>query len=234
MAAMSNLATEVTNTTFLTNLLEYHVVQGIFSSSMFSTTPLFASTALQIPSTAPTKSQMIELIKSNADALIVSGFKQVSRVTTADLFFDGGVLHIVDTVLSVPEINSVTALDTGLTSLAGALVTTGMLTGVDALKDATIFAPSNAAFIQVGNVVEAASIELLSNVLDYHIVAGGAVKSTDLMKMASANGGTTELQTLQGGTLTVRQVNGGLYINNAEIILSDIITSNGVIHIIDK
>ncbi|KAM0816579.1 putative FAS1 domain-containing protein [Seiridium cardinale] len=234
MAAMPNLATMVKNTTFLTNLLEYHVVQGGVSSSMFSATPVFASTALQVPLAAGPSSQMVELLKSNADALVISGFKQVSRVTKADLFFDGGVLHIVDSVLTLPETNSVTALDTGLTSLAGALVKTNMLAGVDALKDATVFAPSNAAFIQVGNVVEAASNELLSNVLEYHIVAGGAVKSTDLMNMASANGGTTKLRTLQGGTLTVRHENGALYINNAEIMVADILTSNGIVHVIDN
>ncbi|KAK6068925.1 Fasciclin-like arabinogalactan protein-like protein 1 [Seiridium cupressi] len=234
MAAMPNLATMVKNTTFLTNLLEYHVVQGVVSSSMFSTTPVFASTALQVPLAAGPSSQMVELLKSNADALVISGLKQVSRVTKADLFFDGGVLHIVDSVLTVPETNLVTALDTGLTSLAGALNKTNMLAGVDALKDATVFAPSNAAFIQVGNVVEAASNELLSNVLEYHIVAGGAVKSTDLMKMASANGGTTKLRTLQGGMLTIRQENGALYINSAEIMVADILTSNGVVHVIDN
>jgi transforming growth factor-beta-induced protein len=234
MAAMPQLADMVKNTTFLTNLLEYHVVQGLVSSSMFSTTPIFASTALQVQSAAGTSSQMVELVKSNTDALVVSGLKQVSRVTTADVFFDGGVLHIVDSVLTEPDLNSVTALDTGLTSLAGALTKTNMLASVDALKGATIFAPSNAAFIQVGNVVEAASNELLSNVLDYHIVTGGVVHSTELMNMASANGGTTMLRTLQGGTLTVRYVNGGLYINNAEITIADILTSNGVVHVIDK
>lgn len=233
MATMPNLATEVKNTTFLTELLEYHVVQGVVPSSMFSTTPIFASTALQVPFAAGSSSQMVELIKSNTDALVVSGLKQVSRVTKADIFFDGGILHIVDSILTVPETNSVTALDTGLTSLAGALVKTNMVTGVDALKDATIFAPSNAAFIRVGNVVETASNELLSTVLDYHIVTGGAVKSTDLM-MASANGGSTKLKTLQGGTLTVKQIDGALYINNAKIVLSDVVTKNGVVHVIDK
>ncbi|KAH6651800.1 FAS1 domain-containing protein [Truncatella angustata] len=233
MAAMPNLATEVKNTTFLTSLLEYHVIQGLVPSSMISTTPIFASTALKIQSATGTSSQMVEVVKSGVDVLVVSGFKQVSRVTKADLFFDGGVLHIVDTVLTEPESNSVTALDTGLTSLAGALVKTNMLAGVDTLKDATIFAPSNAAFVQVGNVVEAAGNDLLSTVLDYHIVTGGAVKSTDLMRM-TANGASTMLKTLQGGTLTVRQENGALYINNAKIIVADILTSNGVVHVINN
>ncbi|ETS84905.1 hypothetical protein PFICI_02930 [Pestalotiopsis fici W106-1] len=238
MAAMPELATMVKNTTFLTDLLEYHVVQGVVSSSMFSTTPLFASTALQLPVSTPAgaiKSQRVELIKSNADALVISGFKQASRVTQADLFFDGGVLHIVDSVLAVPEVTSVTALDVGLTSLAGALAKSNLTSGVDALRDATIFAPSNAAFVQVGNVVEAAGPDLLSDVLGYHIVTAGAVHSTELLQRVRAAGGkTVALNTLEGGTLAVREVNGQLYVNNAKIALADVLTQNGVVHVINN
>ncbi|KAK6193631.1 2-isopropylmalate synthase (Alpha-isopropylmalate synthase) (Alpha-IPM synthetase) [Pestalotiopsis sp. IQ-011] len=233
MAAMPGLAEMVKNTTFLTDLLEYHVVQGLVSSSMFSTTPIFASTALQITSTGGAKSQMVELIKSNADALVVSGFKQVSRVTKADLFFNGGVLHIVDTILTEPDVTSVTALDVGLTSMAGALAKANMTTGVDGLRDATIFAPSNAAFVQVGNVLEAAGPDLLSEVLGYHIVEGGAVHSSELLKRVSAGGGTVQLSTLEGYTLAVREVNGQLYVNNAKIELADVLTQNGVVHVIN-
>ncbi|KAF3000016.1 hypothetical protein E8E14_004437 [Neopestalotiopsis sp. 37M] len=241
MAAMPDLATMVKNTTFLTDLLEYHVVQGLVSSSMFSTTPIFASTALQLPPSSnvaagtTTKSQMVELVKSNADALVLSGYRQASRVTQADLFFDGGVLHIVDSVLSPPDATSATAVDTGLTSLAGALAKANLTTGVDALRDATIFAPSNAAFVRVGNVVEAAGPDLLSDVLAYHIVPASAVHSSELIaRVRAAGGNTVQLATVEGGTLAVREVNGQLYVNNAKITLADVLTQNGVVHVIDN
>ncbi|KAI0130109.1 beta-Ig-H3/fasciclin [Xylariales sp. AK1849] len=233
MTTMPNATAMTQNTTFVTTLLEYHVLSGMFSSSTFSTTPVFASSVLTTSSTLGTSAQKVELIESNKEALVLSGFKQASRVSKADIMFDGGVLHVIDTVLTIPESPSVTALDTGLTSLAGALVKTNMLAGVDSLKDATIFAPSNAAFSAVGNVVTAADMELLSDVLDYHVVTGSVMHSTDLMRLTS-NGGSTTLRTLQGGSVTVRQENGALYVNGAEIMLADVLTSNGVVHVIDS
>ena len=56
---------------------------------------------------------------------------------------------------------SVTAVNMGLTSLAGALTKTNMVTAVDGLSDVT-FAPSNAAFEAIGSAAEGASVEDLS------------------------------------------------------------------------
>jgi uncharacterized surface protein with fasciclin (FAS1) repeats len=63
-----------------------------------------------------------------------------------DITFTNGVLHIVDTVLTLPITPSFTAVDSNLTALAGALTATNLLSTVDTLRDVTIFAPSNVAF----------------------------------------------------------------------------------------
>jgi transforming growth factor-beta-induced protein len=234
MAANPNLAAMTKNATFVTDLLEYHIATGVFPSANFIMTPQFASTAYQVPSVRGTRPQMLELAKVNSDALVISGFKQVSRVQQADIFFNGGVMHVIDTVLTEPESPSVTALDTGLTSLAGALVKTNMVGGVDTLQDVTVFAPSNAAFGAVGNVVESANNELLSEVLEYHVVSGVVATSAELMRMAMAGGGTTTLRTLQGSSVIIREEGGSLFANNARIKVADVLTSNGVVHVIDK
>lgn len=185
-------------------------------------------------------------------AMVISGFRQTSAVTRADLAFDGGVVHIVDKVLTVPQPPSVTALDAGLTSLYGALKKAGMVAAVDALPmGATVFAPSNKAFEAVGSVVEGASVQDLMAVLAYHTVRGMGMPmfSTSLMGMTNMMPGMTgmnmqkrnevvtmDLATLQGGNLTVRvdENKGELFINSAKVVTSDIITSNGVVHVIDK
>jgi transforming growth factor-beta-induced protein len=218
------------NTTFVTNLLEYHVLSGVFTASKFTTTPTFATSVL----VSGTSNLKVELVEMTNTPMILSGFKQQSLVSQADILFSGGVIHVVDTVLTIPDKNSVTALDTGLTSLAGALVRTNMLTGVDALQGATVFAPSNSAFSAVSAVVSGTDTELLGDVLEYHIVEGMVAHSSDLMSMAMANGGTTTLRSLQGGTITVRAENGQLFVNSARITNPDVLTSNGVVHIIDK
>jgi uncharacterized surface protein with fasciclin (FAS1) repeats len=42
-----------------------------------------------------------------------------------------------------------------------------------------------------------------------------------------------ELTTLQGGQLTIHTEDDRLYVNGAQVILADVITSNGVVHVID-
>lgn len=234
MMANPGLAAMTKNATFVTDLLEYHIATGVFPSAMFMSTPQFASTAYQVPAVSGMRPQMVELTKLNNEALVISGFKQVSRVQQADIFFNGGVMHVIDTILTEPDLPSVTALDTGLTSLAGALVKVNMVAGVDSLQEATIFAPSNAAFGAVGNVVSSANNELLSEVLEYHVVSGVIANSAELMRMAMAQGGSTTLRTVQGTPLVIREEQGALFANNARIKIADVLTSNGLVHVIDK
>lgn len=153
---------------------------------------------------------------------------------------------------------SVTAVDMGLTSLAGALTKTNMVTAVDGLSDVTIFAPSNKAFEAVGSAAESASVADLSTILSYHVLHGSdmAMFSTNLLMGGSAMSGTTmampadmegmpmrrqsmtstpmSFATLQGGNLNVRMENGKVFVNSAMVTTADIIVSNGVIHVIDK
>lgn len=153
---------------------------------------------------------------------------------------------------------SVTAVDMGLTSLAGALTKTNMVTAVDGLSDVTIFAPSNAAFEAIGSAAEGASTEDLSTILSYHVLHGGemAMFSTNLLMGGTAMTGTTmampgmegsmpmrrqamtstpmSFATLQGGNINVRMENGKVFVNSAMVTTADIIVSNGVIHVIDK
>lgn len=154
---------------------------------------------------------------------------------------------------------SVTAVDMGLTSLAGALTKTNMVTAVDGLSDVTIFAPSNDAFERIGSAAESASVTDLSTILSYHVLHGGdmAMFSTNLLMGMSTMSGTTmampagmegmpmrrqsmttstpmTFATLQGGNINVRMENGKVFVNSAMVTTADIIVSNGVIHVIDK
>lgn len=162
----------------------------------------------------------------------------------------------VDKVLTIPMSPSVTAVDMGLTSLAGALTKTNMVTAVDGLSDATIFAPSNKAFEAIGSAAEGASVTDLSSILSYHVLHGSdmAMFSTSLLMGSSASGTTMAMagmegmnmkrqamtstpmsfETLQGGNLNVRMENGKVFVNSAMVTTADIIVSNGVIHVIDK
>lgn len=69
------------------------------------------------------------------------------------------------------------------------------------------------------------TVEQLSSVLDYHIISSGITFSSSLK-----NG--TKLTTNQGGNITVRQSGNNVYINSAQLLTTDILLSNGVLHVI--
>ena len=94
--------------------------------------------------------------------------------------FNGGVMHIVDTVLTIPISPSMSAIDSNLLSLAGALTTTSLVAPVDSLKDVTIFAPSNEAFEKIGNTAAALPKSDLSQILEYHVLNGTVCFSLSL------------------------------------------------------
>lgn len=92
----------------------------------------------------------------------------------------------------------------------------------------TVFAPTDEAF---GNL-PAGTVEALlkdkaklTSVLTYHVVSGKHM-AADVVKMNS-------LKSVQGQDITISLKDGAAMADNAKIIKTDIICSNGVIHVID-
>jgi uncharacterized surface protein with fasciclin (FAS1) repeats len=102
---------------------------------------------------------------------------------------------------------------------------------VDTLKSKgpfTVFAPNDEAFAKLPKgTVEGLlkDIPKLKAVLTYHVVAG-KVMAADVMKLKSA-------KTVQGQEVKI-DASKGVKINDATVIKADIVTDNGVIHVIDK
>ena len=104
---------------------------------------------------------------------------------------------------------------------------------VDALKGPgpfTVFAPTDEAFAKLPagtleNLLKPENKEQLKKILTYH-VAPGKVMAEDVVKLSSA-------KTLEGGSLTIEAGHGGVMVNNARVTKTDIVASNGVIHVID-
>ena len=101
---------------------------------------------------------------------------------------------------------------------------------VDTLKSDgpfTVFAPTDEAFAKLpAGTVEALlkDKDKLTKILTYHVVAG-KVTASDVVKLDSA-------KTVQGSNVTV-DASSGVKINDATVTTADIMTSNGVIHVID-
>ena len=91
----------------------------------------------------------------------------------------------------------------------------------------TVFAPTDAAFKKIPEAQLAALLEdkaALTKVLTYHVVPG-KVMAADVVKLNSA-------KTVEGQSVTISS-SGGVMVNNANVVKTDITASNGVIHVID-
>ena len=137
------------------------------------------------------------------------------------------------TEMPAPELMDIfdTAVADGrFTTLVTAVQAAGL---VDALKGEgplTVFAPTDEAFalLPVGTVeslLQAENIEQLKSILLYHVVEG-KVMAADVVGLTSA-------PTLLGKDVAVKVDMGDVFINESKVIITDIETSNGVIHVID-
>ena len=117
---------------------------------------------------------------------------------------------------------------------------------VDALSSDgpfTVFAPTNDAFNNLpdgtlSTLLQPENQETLQSILTYHVVAGQFM-AEDVVQAIDDNGGQFTVETLQGGELTLKLWEGNVYVkdtngNKAQIIITDVETSNGVIHAINN
>ena len=144
---------------------------------------------------------------------------------TQNVNFTGGVIHIIDTVLTLPASDSSTAAAANLTSLAGALTAAKLVQTVDFLSDVTIFSPSNAAFQAIGSAVGNLTTEQVTSILEYHVVQGTVGYSSSLSN--------TTLKTVNGANVTITIENGTVFINSAKVLTPNVLVNNGVVHVID-
>jgi len=133
----------------------------------------------------------------------------------------------------MPELSDIvdTAIADGRFTTLVAAVTAAEL--VDTLKGPgpfTVFAPTDDAFAALpeGTLDELLLPEnkqALTDILLYHVVAGN-VLAADVV-------GLNEAETVLGETVSIRVDGDNVFINESRVIITDIMTSNGVIHVID-
>ena len=105
----------------------------------------------------------------------------------------------------------------------------------------TVFAPTNDSFAKIdsntlNSLLEPANKKALAGILTYHVVAG-KLAAGDVVNALKKGKGKAEVTTLNGATLTVIQKDGKIWLkdqngNYSEIVSTDIMANNGVIHVI--
>jgi len=129
-------------------------------------------------------------------------------------------MDIVDTAVAAGTFNT----------LATALQAAGL---VDTLKGPgpfTVFAPTDEAFSKlpagtVESLLKPENKEKLKAILLYHVVSGD-VTAAQVSKLSSA-------KTINGQNVKITVTDGRVMVNDANVVKADIVTSNGVIHVID-
>lgn len=139
--------------------------------------------------------------------------------------FTGGVVHVIDTVLTIPLGLTETALAANLTALAGALTATNLLNTLEGAGDLTIFAPTNAAFSAISSAASNLTTQQATSLLTYHVINGTIAYSSSL--------GNGSVQTVAGESLNITVEGGAVFVNSARVILADVLYAGGVIHVID-
>lgn len=129
------------------------------------------------------------------------------------------------------------------TTLVAAVKAAGLVETLKGPGPFTVFAPTNAAFAAlpkgtVDGLLKPEKKADLTKVLTYHVVAGN-LDSTALMARIKQGDGKAALTTVQGETLTARQVGKGITLTDskggtARVTIADVRQSNGVIHVVDK
>jgi transforming growth factor-beta-induced protein len=205
----------------LGNILRYHVLDGEF---------LAADVVAAAPFAAPTL-----LAGASIDVAVVGGGVLLDcrvNVVTTDIEASNGVIHVIDYVLDPNAadltIAEIAACDDAFSSLVGAL-TDADLVSTFADADAgpfTVFAPTNAAFAAIADVLPTLTDDEILEILRLHVIAG-EVSSTDAIDAFSARSLDGELLyfIVDGDDLRVDDV--------AVVTAADVQASNGVIHVID-
>jgi uncharacterized surface protein with fasciclin (FAS1) repeats len=113
-------------------------------------------------------------------------------------------------------------------TLIAAVVAAGLVDNLSANGQRTVFAPTDAAFAKLGldaGNIGTLPLETLTNILLYHVATGrrdaGSVVTSSQIRMA--NGKFTKISLKDEGA----------FINDSQIIATDVLAGNGIIHVID-
>ncbi len=212
----------------LVAILTYHVVAG----------KVTAADVVKLTSAKTVQGEEIT-IKVDGNMVMVND----AKVTATDIMASNGVIHVIDTVILPPSVAEKLAgptqdiVDTAVAAgtfktLAAALEAAGLVETLKGEGPFTVFAPTDEAFAKLDkalldNLLKPENKDTLVAILTYHVVTG-KVTAADVVKLTSA-------KTVQGEEITIKvdSYAGTVMVNDAKVTATDIMASNGVIHVID-
>ena len=214
------------NKTLLTAVLKYHVIAGNVSSA-------------QIPvgkAITPLGGGYFKVDKPASGLVVVDGRNRSSKIVQADIMASNGTIHAVDRVLLPADktVVQTAAANADFSILVEAVTAAGLVDTLNGQGPFTVLAPTNAAFASLLTELGLTKDQLLANkalltkVLTYHVVPALVLKAELPVG--------TPVKTVEGETFTV---DAALAVTDrrgrkANITATDILASNGAIHVVDK
>ena len=210
----------------LTAVLQYHVLGARVAKS-------------QIPlgkAITPVGGGFFKIDQSGPDLVITDGRNRTARIVATDIAASNALVHVVDKVILPANKNIVQTAQAlpDFSILVEAVVAADLATTLSGPGPFTVFAPTNAAFAALLTELDVSKADLLANkplltaVLTYHVL-GARVLKADVVPGAQPN-------TVQGENFSISPA---LVITDkrartSNIVATDVLTSNGVIHVIDR
>ena len=152
---------------------------------------------------------------------IVAAMTITGAAATASMSAAAADKDIVDTAVAAGSFKT----------LAKALQAAGLVETLKGAGPFTVFAPTDEAFAKLPagtleSLLEPENKPKLQRILKAHVLAG-KIMAADVVKIDSA-------KAVSGDTLTIASRDGGVTVDRAKVVKTDIDTTNGVIHVIDS
>jgi uncharacterized surface protein with fasciclin (FAS1) repeats len=219
----------------LAKILTYHVLPTKESAAELIAGGATQATLYEFPAGTPTTLA----VDTTSSVKLTDAALNQATVTRANVAASNGVIHVIDKVLVPPGVLNVVQMAQSnpvFSVLVEAVVKADLAGALSGAGPFTVFAPTNDAFsaalVELSTTKEALLANpALADILTYHVV-GGDVRAADVVALSKPAAVTT----LQGSSfsvdasLAITDGNG----RKATLLATDVIASNGVIHVIDK
>lgn len=226
-----NSAEDLLNSPNLSNILLYHVLGTKQMAADLSQNPFYVST-LSPATFAGRTDETVSLLVDGRNGVKLNGTQNIS-VTQADINADNGVIHVIDNVLTPPNVVELAQQNGGFTELVAAVLRADLASALTTTDPITVFAPTNVAFDSLYstlgvNGVDEIDVATLASVLQYH-VANGNVAASDLSdgQTITTLNGDVEVD-ITDGVVTLTGTN-----SSAQVVLIDVQGTNGIVHVIN-
>jgi transforming growth factor-beta-induced protein len=219
----------------LAKVLSYHVLPTRQDAAALTTGGATQPTLYNFPGSTPST----VTVDSTTGVKLTDAALNQATVTSADVAASNGVIHVIDKVLVPPGVLNLVQMaqsNPTFSVLVEAVVAADLAATLSGSGPFTVFAPTDDAFVAALAELGVAKEALLADpalpaILTYHAVSAD-LRAADVVALPKP----ATVTTVQGAAFTV---GADLGITDgrgrtARLVATDVIASNGVIHVIDK